>query len=737
MADLDVALKQFFGYDSFLPGQRKVIEAVLADCDVFALMPTGAGKSLIYQLAALLRPGVGIVISPLIALMQDQVMRLHASGIQATFINSTLDPLEQREREARVMRGEVKLLYLAPERLMTARTLTWLEYVREQAGIALLAVDEAHCVSEWGHEFRPEYRQISQVRDRLDDVPTLALTATATHRVRDDITGQLHLRQPYIHIASFNRPNLTYEVRQKVKQSYRELLLLLREHSGESSIIYCQSRRQVDDLAEWLKRDGISALPYHAGMEPAERARNQEQFMRDDAPVLVATIAFGMGIAKPDVRMVIHFEMPRSLEGYYQESGRAGRDGLPAQCILFYGHGDRTKTDYIIRQQEDATLRRQALEQFQSVVEYAESQRCRRAVILAYFGERYPEDRCGACDWCLTAAPLVDRTIDAQKLLSCIGRTKERFGMRHCIAILRGSAQQRIIDLGHDRLPTYGAGRECSEDEWVYIGRALIQQGVLKESEGDFPVPQLTPAAWEVLRGQRMVRLAGYATKKVPTPTSAPAPGRSLTPSPTLTPLDEGTLGLLTHLRIVRKQLADSLQVPPFVIFQDKTLLAMAAQRPSTLVQLSTISGVGARKLEQFGQTFLDAIKAYCQQHHLELAIPISRQATIVTQQDDDQPTRRHEQTLALFRQGLSLEVIAQQRGRAISTIIDHLLICLRAGEELDSDRLVSPAKFPVIAQALQRFEDGMLKPVKEYLGDDYSYDEIRLVRAIMMQRGK
>src|SRR5579883_2781238 len=414
---LETTLKQYFGYTSFWEGQRQVIEQVLDGRDAFVLMPTGGGKSLTYQLPALLLPGLTVVISPLIALMQDQVERLRANGIPATFINSSLSAAERSAREYAAINGRLKLLYVAPERLMTSDFLALLERAEATIGLSLLAVDEAHCVSEWGHDFRPEYRQLGRLRARHPDVPMLALTATATERVRADILEQLRLNDPYPHVASFNRPNLYYEVRAKSRGSYRELLKILSEYENESVIIYCQTRNNVDDLSAALVQDGIRALPYHAGLSTDERAENQERFIRDDVPVLVATIAFGMGIAKPDVRAVIHFDLPRNLEGYYQESGRAGRDGLPAQCILFYSAGDRAKLNYIVGRREDLYEQRLAQHQLQQIAAYGESAECRRSILLSYFGEVYGRDNCGNCDNCLHEQVIEDRTIDAYLLL--------------------------------------------------------------------------------------------------------------------------------------------------------------------------------------------------------------------------------------------------------------------------------------------------------------------------------
>jgi ATP-dependent DNA helicase RecQ len=724
MVALAQPLKQYFGHEAFLPGQEQLVEEALAGHDVFAVMPTGAGKSLIYQLAALLLPGVAVIVSPLIALMQDQVDRLHANGIAATFVNSTLAADEQTRRERAALRGEVKLLYVAPERLLTPRFLALMDQMQRSIGLSLLVIDEAHCVSEWGHDFRPEYRQISQVRDRFPQVPVLALTATATERVRKDIITQLKLRQPHLHLASFNRPNLTYEVRPKTRRAYDELLQLLRQQPDASTIIYCQSRKSVEDLATALTMDGIRALPYHAGMENTERAANQDHFIRDDVPVLVATVAFGMGIAKPDVRAVIHYDLPRTLAGYYQESGRAGRDGLPAACIIFYGQGDRAKLEHLVGQHPDAQEARIARQQLQQVVAYCEANTCRRTVLLGYFGETFTETPCSGCDVCQHPATMVDRTVDAQKLLSCIGRTQERFGMRHMIDILRGANTQKIRELHHDQLPTYGRGNDLSTEEWLHIGRSLLHQGILRESDDGYAVPKLTSAAWDVLKNGRTVLIAALTAPAVASPTRGTANN-----APAELPAE--SQGLFQHLRALRKRLADAQGIAPYMIFADTTLRAMAVQRPQTEEQFAQISGVGARKIADYFIPFTEAIRDYCTEHDLSMGLTVFiRPATRPIGRAD--PTQRI--TLGLFNEGLSIAEIAARRNIHPRTVMDHLAKLVQEGEAIDPDRLIAPERFQVIANAIRQIGGTALKPIKEFLGDDYDYAEIHLVRAFIEQ---
>jgi ATP-dependent DNA helicase RecQ len=724
---LETTLKQYFGYTSFWEGQRQVIEQVLDGRDAFVLMPTGGGKSLTYQLPALLLPGLTVVISPLIALMQDQVERLRANGIPATFINSSLSAAERSAREYAAVNGRLKLLYVAPERLMTSDFLALLERAEANIGLSLLAVDEAHCVSEWGHDFRPEYRQLGRLRTRHPDVPMLALTATATERVRADILEQLRLNEPYLHVASFNRPNLYYEVRAKSRGSYRELLKILSEYENESVIIYCQTRNNVDDLSAALVQDGIRALPYHAGLSADERAENQERFIRDDVPVLVATIAFGMGIAKPDVRAVIHFDLPRNLEGYYQESGRAGRDGQPAQCILFLNYGDRMKIEYWF-DQKSLTEQEVARQQLRQLMAYCESTECRRRALLGYFGEEYIEENCGNCDNCLHGEmELEDRTVDARRFLWCVGKTRERFGMRHIIDILRGANTQRIRDYQHDQLQAYGIGKAYSIEEWQRLARGLLQQGLLSQSDEGLPILRLNELSREVLRQQRQVFLPAAPTR---------LSGKVQRERTTLDPESEG---LYEHLREVRKRLADEQNVAPYVVFSNVSLQTMAVQRPVTEDQFLRIPGVGRRKLEAYYGIMAREIRAYCAEHNLPTGLlPPEPEASAEPEKPLRESTPRaptQAVTLGLYRQGLSVEEIATERGLTEGTIINHLVTQLELGEQLDLAALVSPERYRVIAEVLSQIGDERLKPAKEVLGDEYSYDEIRIVRAVERQK--
>ncbi len=694
---LESALKNFFGYDRFRVGQKEIIEDAIAGKDLLIIMPTGGGKSLCFQLPALLKSGLTIVVSPLIALMQDQVDALQDNGIGATFLNSTLTPEEERSRQQAILTGKIELLYVAPERLLNVRFSGFLAKIAQSVGISAIAIDEAHCVSEWGHDFRPEYRQLKQLRQQYPQIPILALTATATKRVQQDIIQQLELRQPGIHLASFNRVNLHYEVKPKEKNSYYQLLKAIRQESG-SGIVYCLSRRRVDEIALKLNHDGIDALPYHAGMEDGDRSENQTRFLRDDVRVIVATIAFGMGINKPDVRFVFHYDLPKSLESFYQESGRAGRDGETAKSILFFGFGDIKKIDYIIEQKPDPTEQRIARQQLNQVIDYAEGTDCRRTIILRYFGERF-KGNCGKCDNCLNPKPIEDWTIEAQKFLSCIARCHERFGMTHIIDVLRGSRKKKIEQYGHHLLSTYGIGKDRSVTEWKMLVRSLLHQGLLAETSDGYRILRLNKRSWEILRKQRAVKIAvDYQHKS-----------RS---NSVYNPHKAEAEVLYEKLKVLRKQIADLQSVPPYVILADSSLKLMAQLQPKNSDEFAKISGVNSYKLQQYGAKFLSVIQDFVRSQELPKPLPGSSQI----------------QTLQLHQQGLNIQEIAQKRGLAISTICNHLGELLEMNQPVALNKLLAPDIQKVIFQAIEKYGDKSLKTLKEALGENYSYNEIKLV---------
>ena len=705
---LEQALKYHFGYDQFRPGQRQIIEDALQNRDLMVVMPTGGGKSLCFQLPALLKNGLTVVVSPLIALMQDQVEALRNNNINATFLNSSLNAYQVRSREEAIINGKVKLLYVAPERLLSERFLPFLDLVKEKIGISSFAIDEAHCVSEWGHDFRPEYRQLKSLRKRYPDVPTVALTATATDRVRSDIIQQLGLKQPSIHLASFNRENLYYEVRPKTKYAYAELLELIRETEG-STIIYCLTRKKVDELTFKLQNDKVVALPYHAGLTDEERSSNQTRFIRDDVRVMVATIAFGMGINKPDVRLVVHFDLPRNLESYYQESGRAGRDGEPSRCTIFFSFGDVKTIEWSIDQKTDPQEQLIAKQQLRQMIDYTEGTDCRRTIQLGYFGERFPGN-CGNCDNCRHPKPMQDWTIEAMKFLSCVARCKERFGMLHIIDVLRGAKKDKIIQYEHDKLSTYGIGKDRTVDEWRMLGRSLLHQGLIEQTSDGYSVLKLNALSWQVMRKQRSVSLAVTTVQKITwEPESEKAEVAEI---------------LLQKLRSLRKQLADEQSVPPYVIFHDSTLKLMVQVQPQNLAEFAKLSGVGSHKLAQYGEKFITEIRAYRQEKGLQ-----NKSVTSASVSSPNSSSYTELQTLQLHQQGLNVAQIAQKRNLSPATVSNHLEKLIEKNQPVDLNQLVPLEHQQKIWQVLEVLGDISLTPIKEQLGESYTFDEIRLVR--------
>jgi ATP-dependent DNA helicase RecQ len=609
-ADPKAALKHHFGFDAFRPLQEEIVLDVLAGRDVFALLPTGGGKSLCFQLPAVMREGLTVVISPLIALMKDQVDGLDAAGVPATFLNSALDPDQVRRRLRDLHEGRYRLLYLAPERLGVGNVLRDLA----QWNVVRFAVDEAHCISEWGHDFRPEYRRLAEVRRTFPEVPILALTATATERVRRDIVSSLHLRDPARYVASFNRPNLHYRVAPKT-DTFRSLLAFVRQRHKESGIVYAASRRQAESLAQKLSAAGIAALPYHAGLEPRRRAYNQERFVRDDARVMCATIAFGMGIDKPNVRYVVHHDLPKSLESYYQETGRAGRDGLVAECLLFFSAGDVAKQHGFL-EEKDERERALALESLRTMVGFAETAECRRAVLLRHFGETLEAGACTGCDNCAAPRATYDGTLAAQKLLSTVVRVRQTsgfsVGLTHLADVLAGRATEKVRAWYHDSLSTFGIGNDVAHAHWLAVGRELVRLGLLRQTPGLRSVLELTEAGRATLLERRTVLLtaapaavARTRAKHPPASTAARTEGGNSAGEPEF---DEF---LFDELRTLRKRLADERDVPAYVIFPDTTLRAMARDLPRNPTELRRIPGVGDKKLQDYGAPFLAALEAY------------------------------------------------------------------------------------------------------------------------------
>jgi ATP-dependent DNA helicase RecQ len=705
-------LKQYFGFTSFRPLQEEIIRDSLAGKDVFALLPTGGGKSLCFQLPALARDGLTVVVSPLIALMKDQVDALQASGIAATFLNSSLVAGEGRERLRGLHNGDYRLLYVAPERLMLSGFLEDLK----RWNVRLIAIDEAHCISEWGHDFRPEYRQISQLRQHFPKVPFMALTATATCRVREDIVNHLQLRDPKCYVASFNRPNLTYRVIAKNKP-FDQLFEFLRARPKESGIVYCLSRKATESVAERLNENGIRARPYHAGLTPKERSEHQELFLRDNIRVVCATIAFGMGINKPNVRFVIHYDLPKNIEGYYQETGRAGRDGLPGECVLLFSAGDAVKQTTFIDEKPNPQEREIARKQLQQMVHYAECAACRRTELLAYFGEVFSADDCGACDNCLSPRATFDGTLAAQKFLSCVYRIREKngfgVGLNHVVEVLTGADTEKIRKWDHAQLSTFGIGKEHSRPEWAAIGRELIRLSLLRQTAEKFSVLEITNAGRAALKERKKITL----TKPVTAPETQTHHVGEIT-------CDEV---LFERLRELRKRLADERDVPAYIVFSDVALRQMARNYPESERDFARISGVGEKKLREYGEVFLGEIAAHLQTNARQIfaeesfVLPVAQRSSLGD---------NARETLRRFRAGDSPAAIAEARGLVVGTIYGHLGTAIEAGEAIDLAQILTSEAQAEIAAAFKRTGWGNLVGARELLGEKYDYGLLRIFRA-------
>jgi ATP-dependent DNA helicase RecQ len=703
------ALKKYFGFDAFRPLQREIVEAAMTGRDVFALMPTGAGKSLCFQLPAVLLPGLTIVISPLIALMKDQVDGLNAAGIPATFLNSSLDGREMSERVRGLKNGEYKLLYIAPERFPSPGFLDFLQSLT----VSLCVVDEAHCISEWGHDFRADYRNLHVLRRSFPDAPIMAVTATATERVVDDILSQLHLRDTQIFRASFDRKNLLYQVWPK-RAAMGQLVGYLEKRKHESGIIYSLSRDSTERIALALQAEGHNALPYHAGLEKNVRAKTQEKFDRDKVDIICATIAFGMGIDKPNVRYVIHYDIPKNIPSYYQETGRAGRDGLPSDCILFYALGDRMK--YLkFFDEKPPEERVRSIQELDKMVDLAELTICRRKTLLAYFGETYPVENCGTCDNCLTnqTAETFDGTREAQMFLSCVVRVKENFGLTHVVDVLKGARGQKIQDFRHHELSTYGIGSEYKKTEWKHFANEFRRQGLIVQDHDHFSVLKLTKKAWEVLRNERTVQLTR------PKADEAEREAREAVDLP------EANRKLFEELRVLRRTMAEQQNIPPYIIFNDYTLKEIAARVPTDGQEFLAISGVGETKAKQYGMQFL-AVTRNFRKAHPELY----KLSTVSHAAREPKGGDSAYESLALFKKGHSLQTIAELRAFSLSTIAGHIASLLQTGEISSLERLVADQKCAPIRAAFQKYGYASLLQVREALGADYSYDDLRFVRA-------
>jgi ATP-dependent DNA helicase RecQ len=700
-------LKAVFGYDCFREPQEEVIDHLLNGKDALVLMPTGGGKSLCYQIPSLIRPGVGIVISPLIALMQDQVNALLQLGVKAAYLNSTLSLDQVRAVERQLLDGDLELLYIAPERLTSERTQALFERIR----IALFAIDEAHCVSQWGHDFRADYLQLSLLHERFPSIPRIALTATADAKTREEIVLRLGLEQARLFQRGFDRPNIRYRIVQK-QQARQQLIGFIRsEHAGDSGIVYCLSRKKVEETAEWLRTQGVKALPYHAGMPAELRQRHQHQFLMEDGLVIVATIAFGMGIDKPNVRFVAHLDLPKSIEAYYQETGRAGRDGLPADAWMAYGLQDViTLRRMLADSTADDTHKRLELHKLDAMLAFCEQVHCRRQALLSYFGDSL-EQPCGNCDTCQDPVQTWDGTTAAQQALSCIYRTGQRFGVGYLIDVLLGKANERIQRFGHQELSTFGIGKELSEQQWHSVFRQLAARGLVSVDFEGHGSLKLTEACRPVLRGEQPLVLrkdlhlkpakSGKETKKLP--------------------VSGQDLSLWDALRAKRREIADAQDVPPYIIFHDATLMAMLEARPATLRQMAKLPGIGERKLKQYGEQFLAIIREYTGLG--------SGAATIITETIDT--------TLEMFQLGYSIEQIARKRMLKESTVYSHLAqgieqgrVAMRSVIELPDAEI---RQIEDVLLSLPEDQKNSLKPVYEQFDGAYGFEILRCIRAALL----
>ncbi|MES2764451.1 MAG: DNA helicase RecQ [Bacteroidota bacterium] len=714
MISPEQVLKEKFGYDSFRHEQQAIIANVLKGSDSFVLMPTGGGKSLCYQIPALIFGGVTVVVSPLIALMKDQVDALRVNGIPAAFVNSTQDAGEQREVIDALKNNSLKLLYVSPERLFSNDG-HFLNFLKK-CEISLFAIDEAHCISQWGHDFRPEYRQLALLKQHFPKTPVIALTATADRQTREDILDKLNLDNPSIFVSSFNRENLFYAVEKKAEM-FRKMTDYLEDHRDDSGIIYCLSRDGTESLAAKLFKKGFKAKAYHAGLDQQTRQQHQEEFLRDDIRIIVATVAFGMGINKSNVRFVIHADMPKNIEGYYQETGRAGRDGLPSDALLFYSPGDVIKLRGFATVENNFAQTEIMLAKLNKMASFCEIRTCRRKFLLNYFGEEAPVN-CGNCDTCVNDYEKIDATIPAQKLLSAVFRLQGRFGANYVVDFLKGSDSEKIR-AEHKLLKTYGAGAELSKNQWMDYLRDLVALGYLQQTDDKFPLLKLTEMSGPVLKGEEQVWLVKASEQKEEKKYAAK----------TELPYEKELFDLLKSLR---KQLADDDKVPPYVIFSDATLVEMASYFPLTIDEMRKISGVGEMKLERYGGNFLKEIQQYCIDNQLSSKI---HQKTVGRQPRSSAPKEKLPDTkfisLDLFKRGKSITEIAALRNFSTNTIEGHLAHYVATGE-IPLEAIVERSKVPAIEDAIQRYGNNALKPLKDALGDEFSYGEIKAVIAWM-----
>ncbi|WP_143962524.1 DNA helicase RecQ [Litoribacter populi] len=699
-------LKGFFGYNQFRGNQEAIIKAVLNKKDTIVLMPTGGGKSVCYQVPAMVLDGFTLVISPLIALMKDQVDALNANGIPAAFLNSTQSQSEQRYILQEVEQGKIKLVYVAPERLFSQSAP--LSDFLQSSKLSLVAVDESHCVSQWGHDFRPEYLKIGQLRKLLPNIPFIALTATADKLTRKDIALNLGLKDPQWFISSFDRSNITYRVEQK-RNSFEKLLEFLEEQQGNSGVIYCLSRRNVEETAEKLQSVGVSAMPYHAGLPREVRERNQEQFIKDETKVMVATIAFGMGIDKSNVRFVVHMNLPQNIEGYYQETGRAGRDGLPSEALLFFSVGDSITLERMLEKADNPDYVAIMKGKLAKMRTFGMSRTCRRKYLMNYFGEEFP-DSCGNCDICFSQGSARDMTVPSQMLLSAIVRLQESYGLGYTILILKGSKSAKIKE-EHTKLSVYGIGKDQPEDFWKTLGEKLMKEGYIAEAGSQFPTLKLTTMAWDKLKKKEKIFVAMDAPQKK---TSKEVSYNK---------------ELFEALKDLRFQIAKKEDIPPYIVFSDATLVEMATYRPNTKEGLMDMAGVGATKADRYGEEFLGMIIRYIKSHNLEVKKKLTASRATVKLKASTGVSDTGWLTYKYLQDGLNTYQIASKRNMKVNTIESHLVKLVKNGK-VEAEKFVSKDDITTIRVFYRRLEDKRLKPIKEHFGDRFSYCQIKLALA-------
>ena len=705
--DINETLQQYFGYNQFRHNQQQIIENVLAKNDSIVLMPTGGGKSLCYQIPALIFTGITIVVSPLIALMKDQVDALKLNGIAAAYLNSSQSSYEQAAIIDKIKNNQLKLLYVAPERLVGQNSL--LTFLKD-INVSLFAIDEAHCISHWGHDFRPEYLVLGQLKKQFAGTPVIALTATADKLTKQDIIQKLEVTNYTVFENSFNRPNISYFIKQK-RNYLQQLLDYLAAHKDDSGIIYCLSRNSTESLAEDLRDEGYAAAAYHAGLERNVKEQNQEKFLKDEIKIIVATIAFGMGINKSNVRFVVHVDLPKNIEGYYQETGRAGRDGLPSEAVLFYSAADVFKLKSFATIEGNAAQSKVMLKKLDQMAALCNTRQCRRQYLLNYFDEAAPP-YCGSCDVCLSDEEKTDATIEAQKLLSAVSRLNGRFGINYVVDFLRGSSTSRAE---HQLLKTYGIGKDIGKDQWKNYVREMLQLKYLQQSEGEYPVLQLNETSLQILKGELKVRLVKSVTERK----------EVVSPSPAGSPLHKA---LFNQLKAIRYQLAQEENVAAFQVFSDATLVEMATYLPQTMAELANISGFGNLKLVKYGSLFLDPVIDYCLANNLNSKMEAKapkRQRTVSI-------SSRHTDTklasLQLFEQGNGIDEIAAVRGLKRPTIEEHLAHFVFTGE-INISQVVTKEKQETITLAIAENKNSLaISPIKQKLGETYSYGEITAV---------